>query len=1101
MSRLYQNVSIFIKIIVTLFISLVFLSTENSGVKLEESGKTLQLNDAVDKINLDTKMSILEDATGKLTLEEVSQPIVGMQFMPNIEGTLNEGYTSNVYWLRFDVQNSASNKDWLLEVASPTLDSAVLYVPLSGGGYEARKSGRSIAIADRDYYHSNMVFSLDMDEVAAGTFYLRAESDGPIQLPMVIWDEKKFEAQTRASIALIGLGVGVAIVMLAYHLVQFMRIRQLSFLYFTLLSLSLFFAIFSLAGLTMAFIWTDMMWWSERLILFFVGLSTIFLLLFTESFLDIRRHVPWLEKGFKVMILTDLLLLLALFVNQDALRFFLPLLLVVSAVAVFIVSVVFLEKELIYARYFAISTFLMMFGIGVSFMVMNGFMPFTLRTRHSGYIAVVLGIVMAAIALHDKAVVKRQEKQKLEKKAVERQRLAMESLKQANERKDELLAITSHNLRTPLYGMIGIAESLQETTHGRISQSASQQLGTIVTNGKKLAHMINDILDFSKLKQNALDIHVEPVKFLGLAETALTVCQPLLKDKDVLLYHKIPENLPEAIADPDRVEQILFNLLDNSIKYTSTGEIVITAKQMGKQIQISVQDTGIGIKDEDISNLFEPFPLKPDAESGEIRVVGIGLNISKRLVELQGGWLEVESQEGVGSKFSFTLPIYFKEGQAEPQEAEEVEIEELSAAELTHSLSQRRRDQKQIRILVVDNVDVNRQMVTYHLMKEGFEVTGISEGKEALKLLTEQPIDMVILEWALGDMTGDELCRSIRKEFTLMELPILMMSEEEGLRHKTNAFTAGANDYLVKPCDKEEFLMRVETLASLRSLTQEITNVNYFLERNIKERTMALEITNMNLVTVNDEIQEIEKSRNEMLSTISHELGTPITLIHSYIQAVKESLIDEKNPRYLDMIHNKLLLLERLTEDLTELSKYKSGNMTLRFEEVNLREWLNRLATGMESDVTQSGRKFEYSIGNSHSFEHPYILSIDIDRIDQVFSNVLWNAVKHTSSEDGKITVSTEVYSSDMEGAVLDLDEFDGEIIIKVSDSGCGIDEEILPHIFDRFFKIDKTEQYKGSGLGLAIAKEIILSHKGEIWAESEPGKGSVFYIALPLRL
>jgi signal transduction histidine kinase len=122
-----------------------------------------------------------------------------------------------------------------------------------------------------------------------------------------------------------------------------------------------------------------------------------------------------------------------------------------------------------------------------------------------------------------------------------------------------------------------------------------------------------------------------------------------------------------------------------------------------------------------------------------------------------------------------------------------------------------------------------------------------------------------------------------------------------------------------------------------------------------------------------------------------------------------------------------------------------------------------------------------------------------VDRIDQVFSNVLWNAVKHTSSIDGKITVSAEVFTHDKEDTVLDLEEFDGEVIIKVADTGSGIDKDVLPHIFDRFFKMDASATYKGSGLGLAIAKEIILSHKGEIWAESEVGKGSVFYIALPL--
>lgn len=1099
MSPLYQNLSNAVKIAFVLIVLLFFMSGDKNVDRLEDSGQAIQLGDSVEKVEVESEMSIFVDESGDFSIEEVSGPIMNMQFMPNIAGTLNAGYTEDVYWIRFDVEDASTDKQWLLEIASSTLDRATLYTAGEDGIYTTVQSGSTVQAADRQYFHRNLVFPLNLEGNADGPFYLRAESDGPMQLPLTIWEEQAFEASTRTTTALIGLAAGILLMILSYHFVQFLRVRQLSYLYFALLAVALIATISSLAGLTVTFIWPDLIWWNERAILFFIGMSSIFLLLFTESFLDTRRHLPRIEKLFQLLIVLDLSFMAVLLASLQTVKYLLPLLLLAATALVFCLSVICLKREIRYARYFTIGSFLLLFGVLLSYLSLNGFIPYTDRSHHGAYLAAALGIFLTAYALKDKAAAKKQEKRELERKAIERQRLAMESLKHANERKDEMLAITSHSLRTPLYGMIGIAESLQESVSGRNSQGVSQQLGTIVANGKKLAHMINDILDFSKLKQNTLDVHVEPVELRGLADSVLAVCKPLLKDKDVLLYSMIPDELPEAIADPDRVQQILFNLIDNSIKFTETGEISVSAKKVGKQIRISVRDTGTGIDESRIQTLFEPFRSDEAQEEG-LRGVGIGLNLTKRLVELQGGWLEVESKAGEGSLFSFTLPIYKKEEAEEADAGEAVEIEELTAAQLTQSLSQRRRDQKEIRILVVDHIDVNREMLTYQLMRDGYEVTGVTEGAEAVRLLSEQPIDMVILEWALSDMTGDELCRSIRRDFTLTELPILMLSEEEDMKHKTSAFTAGANDYLVKPCDKEEFLLRVETLANLRSLTQEITNVNYFLERNIKERTMALEITNMNLVTVNDEIQEIEKSRNEMLSTISHELGTPITLIHSYIQAVKESLIDEKNPRYLDMIHKKLLLLERLTEDLVELSKYKSGNMTLRFEEVRLSQWLNRLVIGMEADVTQSGRIFEHQKGRKDPLEEQFILSIDIDRIDQVFSNVLWNAVKHTSSDDGKITISADVYASGNADAVLDLEEFDGEVIIKVADTGSGIDQEVLPHIFDRFFKMEKSEQYKGSGLGLAIAKEIILSHKGEIWAESEVGKGSAFYIALPLR-
>ena len=1098
MSSTYQNISLAIKFLFVFWVLLMAAGSENEPPHPVESEQILELSNSQTQLKIENGLYIFEDQQGNLTIEDITRPIMNMQFLPNIEGTLNKGFTETVYWLRFQVQNAAPDKTWLLEVAAPSLDSAILYSPSEAGGFAAKELGRNSDLREREVYHRNLVYNLEPDEAAVETYYMRVESEGPLQIPISIWESKRFEEKARTTTVFIGIISGILFVVLLYHLGQFLKVRQLSYLYFVLLAFSLIFTFTSMAGLTLTFIWPDLLWLDEQFLLMLAGISNIFVLLFTENFLDIRRNLPRAKLVFQLLNIVSLIGIAFLLLFDEVARWLLPAILLMSLAFIFSLAIVCMQKGIAYSRYFAAAAFFLLFGAFISFLTLAGDLPFTGRSHHAGYMAICLGVFLTALALTDKAAVKRQEKYDLERKAVERQRLAMESLKHANERKDELLAVTSHNLRTPLYGMIGIAESLQEMSAGRVSPAMSHQLGTIISSGKKLAHMINDILDFSKLKQNTLDVHVEPVNLAITAETVIAVCAPLVKDKQVTLYHTISDGLPLVIADADRVQQVLFNLIGNAVKYTQSGEIVVSAQKSGKQVKISIRDTGKGIQEDKISTLFEPYrPEDPD--SGEVKGVGIGLNISKKLVELQGGWMEVQSKLGAGSTFSFTLPIYIKEELGETEASENLVVEEMSSEELAHSMAQRRFDRKQMRILVVDPEGVNRQMVTYQLMREGYEVTGVTGGKSALQLLEEQPIDMVILEWELADMDGDELSRRIRKNSTLTELPILMLSKEEGLQHKTNAFTAGANDYLVKPCDKEEFLARVETLANLRSLTQEITNINYFLERNIKERTMALEITNMNLVTVNDEIQEIEKSRNEMLSTISHELGTPITLIHSYIQAVKESLIDEKNPRYLDMIHNKLLLLERLTEDLVELSKYKSGNMTLRFEQVKLGDWLQRLVMGMEYDVTQSGRIFEQQKGKREPWEDGMVLSIDVDRIDQVFSNVLWNAVKHTSSADGKITVSAEIYTYDKEDAVLDLEEFDGEVIIKVADTGSGIDKEVLPHIFDRFFKMDASAKYKGSGLGLAIAKEIILSHKGEIWAESEVGKGSVFYIALPL--
>lgn len=1099
MGRPYIKNQLLVKVFLVLLLVLLAVPGREESLPETANGAVV-LTDTVKKATFDQSIYVLKDNKRAYDIEEVATPPIQWGFMPNDRGILNKGFTQATYWIQFNVSNEAMDQEWLLELPVPSLERAALYSPLASGSFSVKKTGREMEPANREYFHRNHVFPLEFDGQKNSTFYLQVASDGPLQLPMVIWEKSAFESHTRSMTALIGLLAGIGAVMAVYYLIQFVRYQQRSYLYFLVFASSVFYVMSAMAGLTISYIWPETFIYNEKILFANIGIISIFALFYTESFLDTRRHFPSARNLIKLLVAANGVLILLLPIFDESVKILLLLTLLASSLLMLGVATASWNKGIKYARYYTAGSVLFLIGTATAIFMMFGVAAMSSDAKNAIYLSVGASVFLSALALSDKEAAKISDKMIREKKAAERQRLAMESLKHANERKDELLAITSHGLRTPLYGMIGIAETLQESNSAKISPNVNHQLETIVSNGKKLAHMINAILDFSKLKQNSLDIHVEPVSIHQLTETVLEICRPLLKKQNVRLYATVPQNLPEAIADPDRFRQILYNLVENAINHTEEGEIVISAKKTGKQLLVSVRDTGAGINQDELSSLFEPYHAREEQKNSSRAGAGIGLNITKRLVELHGGWLKVDSAAGEGTTINFTLPVYMPDEQITNHGFEVPVIEELSTADITEeTVNTRRKSGGQIRALVVEMEEVNRQMLIYQLEQEGYSVFGASSGQEAIRLLENQPIDLVILDWSLDDMSGDELCHHIRNNYTLTELPILMLSERAGLKDKKEAFTAGANDYLLKPCDKEEFLLRVDSLSNLRTLTQEITSLNYFLEKNVKERTMALEITNMNLVTVNDEIQEIEKSRNEMLSTISHELGTPITLIHSYIQAVKESIIDERNPRYLDMIHNKLLMLERLTEDLVELAKYKSGNMTLRFESVRLSDWKLRLIQGMEADVTQSGRIFEYLETGKEDWSEDFILSIDVNRVDQVFSNILWNAVKHTSSIDGKISISMEIIRRGTVGAVLDGGKFAAEVIIKVSDTGNGIPPDILPHIFDRFFKMDVPNKQQGSGLGLAIAKEIILSHKGEIWAESEMGKGSTFYIAMPL--
>ena len=378
-------------------------------------------------------------------------------------------------------------------------------------------------------------------------------------------------------------------------------------------------------------------------------------------------------------------------------------------------------------------------------------------------------------------------------------------------------------------------------------------------------------------------------------------------------------------------------------------------------MKISIADTGKGIPESDLESIFNSFHQVDDTDLREVGGTGIGLSITKRLVELLDGKIEVHSTLGIGSVFSFTLPV-FEERVAEEEVASGVAtegfIETFVPSLPLDKLPMDSDKGTSAKILIADDEPVNLQVLINNLSLEGYEVVAASNGEEVLSIVEKEDFDLLILDVMMPKLSGFEVTKELRTKHSLTELPILMLTAKTQLYDKVTAFEMGANDYLAKPCDKEELIARVETLINLGKLNKELTAMNRSLEEIVKERTSALEETNTNLVSVNEELKNMEESRTLLLSSISHELATPITLIQNYIQAVQEGLIQEDNPRYLEMVQQKLNMLNRLTKDLFELSKLKSAHISINLKEIAFNEWFEQLTDGLSFDLQRSGRKF-----------------------------------------------------------------------------------------------------------------------------------------------
>jgi two-component system sensor histidine kinase ChiS len=437
------------------------------------------------------------------------------------------------------------------------------------------------------------------------------------------------------------------------------------------------------------------------------------------------------------------------------------------------------------------------------------------------------------------------EKLRLQENMIALQESVNKRLLRVDKLKDQFLANTSHELRTPLNGIIGLAESLIDGATGQLPKAAKANLRMITSSGRRLASLVNDILDFSRIKNRELSLQIHPTDIYTLADVVLHLSKPLVKGKKLQLINAVPKEFPLVEGDESRLQQILFNLVGNAIKFTEKGYVKIgsresptgpTSRRSGevrkeqKMIEIFVEDTGIGIPENKRKAIFQEFEQADGSASREFAGTGLGLSISKKLVELHGGQMWVESDVGKGSRFYFSIPISDRTAKvipptvSKPLEAPAFTMdlpEETAVAEDASPAIDPKDDSEQVRILVVDDEAINQQVLRNHLSSKNYHLISAMNGEEALRAIESgPPFDLVLLDIMMPRMSGYEVCEKIREKYLPSELPIIMITAKNQVQDLVQGFAMGANDYLAKPFSKAEFLARVKTQLNLRHIQE-----------------------------------------------------------------------------------------------------------------------------------------------------------------------------------------------------------------------------------------------------------------------------------------
>ena len=630
-------------------------------------------------------------------------------------------------------------------------------------------------------------------------------------------------------------------------------------------------------------------------------------------------------------------------------------------------------------------------------------------------------------------------------------------LKQLDKLKDEFLSNVSHELRTPLNGIIGIAGSLVDGAMGPLSPEISHNLMMIVYSGRRLANLVNNILDFSELRHQDLKLQIRPTNIHTLTDVVLTLSRPLVMAKNVELINAIPITLPPVAADQNRVQQIMHNLVGNAIKFTTRGSVTVSAELQDKMLAITVSDTGIGLSPEKLECIFEPFERGNGTVSREYSGTGLGLTISRRLVELHGGQIRVNSTPGQGSHFTFTLPLSEDElpqGQSEIPETLILPLlrpewidEPLELSAEASEVAAQPLAEDAFRILIVDNEPINLQVLTNYLVLEGYHITPAPDGLEALAAIRKgEAFDLVILDVMMPRVSGFEVCRQIRRFYPATELPIIILTAKNQLTDLAAAFGSGANDYLPKPFAKTELLARVKT--------------------------------HLQLV----EMRRLNASKDKFFSIISHDLRSLFSALlgSSEILTTKSDLLSRDQLRETAQhIDNLAKNIYGLLVNLLAWSRLQAGRLTYQPLRVDLKKLVER------NVALFSGAAATKAVRLITAIETEMYAYIDQSMIDTVIRNLISNALKFTRA-GGEVMISA-----------CPKGDF---IAVTVSDTGVGID----PADLDKLFQVDVhhstagTAQEKGTGLGLNLCKEMVEKNGGQIRIESQAGRGTSVIFTVP---